>query len=275
MDIQADDIEYVTHASGPLLARIYRPKDIPPSAGVISVHGGVWTRETRLTNAVIDEALARAGALVMALDFRMPPIGRYPAAIQDINLATRWLKARASGFGFTADRVGGVGTSSGGHQLMLSAMRPHDPRYAALPLPGEGHDAALAFIAIGWPVLDPLTRYRMAKAKNMTSHVAAHDAYWPDEAAMAEGNPLLILERGENVLLPPALIVQGTADTALPPGMVEKFASAYRRAGGTLELRMYEGQPHTFITKQPDTPASRRAIDLIVAFVRFRSALLE
>ena len=73
-DIQVEDIEYLRHPSGPLLARIYRPKG-RPRAALVSLHGGRWTRETRLTNAVIDEALARDGALVMALDIRMPPVG--------------------------------------------------------------------------------------------------------------------------------------------------------------------------------------------------------
>ena len=73
-DIHVEDIEYLRHPSGPLLARIYRPKEGRPRAALVSMHGGRWTRETRLTNAVIDEALARDGALVMALDIRMPPV---------------------------------------------------------------------------------------------------------------------------------------------------------------------------------------------------------
>ena len=74
-DIHVEDIEYLPHPSGALLARIYRPKEGRPRAALVSLHGGRWTRETRLTNAVIDEALARDGALVMALDIRMPPVG--------------------------------------------------------------------------------------------------------------------------------------------------------------------------------------------------------
>src|SRR5689334_7847391 len=73
-DIHVEDIEYLRHPSGPLLARVYRPKEGRPRAALASMHGGRWTRETRLTNAVIDEALARDGALVMALDIRMPPV---------------------------------------------------------------------------------------------------------------------------------------------------------------------------------------------------------
>jgi acetyl esterase/lipase len=268
-EIRVEDEEYLRHRSGPLLARVYRPKDRAPRAALISLHGGRWTRETRLTNAAIDKALARDGALVMALDIRMPPVARYPECIADVNFAIRWLKLQARDAGVPPGRIGGIGTSSGGHQVMLSAMRPYDPRYAAIVLAGgEGVDATLDFVIACWPVLDPLARYRMAKEKGMTDHVAAHDAYWPSEEAQAEGNPQMILDRGESATLPRALLVQGTADAILPADMADNFATAYRKAGGNIELRKYDGQPHTFITREPDAPASRQAIADIKAFVR-------
>ena len=215
----------------------------------MSLHGGRWTRESRLTNAVIDEALARDGALVMALDIRMPPAARYPDCVADINFAIRWLKRHAREQGVAADNVGGIGTSSGGHQIMLSAMRPRDPRYAAIPLPG---DASLAFAIACWPVLDPLARYEMAKAKGMDDHVAAHHAYWPRRRGpgrrQSADDPR---PRRAPWSLPPALIIQGTADMILPDGMADRFAAAYRKAGGRVDLRKFDGQPHTFITKDP------------------------
>ena len=230
-DIHVEDIEYLRHPSGPLLARIYRPKEGKPRAALVSMHGGRWTRETRLTNTVIDEALARDGALVMALDIRMPPVAGYPDCLADINYAIRWLKVYARMLGVPDGRLGGMGTSSGGHQMTLSALRPRDPRYASIRGP-DGVDASLAFLIAGWPVLDPLARYRMAKAQGNEEMLSAHHAYWPDEAAQAEGNPQMILDRGEPVELPPALVVQGTADVVLPDGMADKFAAAYRKAGG-------------------------------------------
>jgi acetyl esterase len=275
-DLQVEDVSYCQHQSGALLARIYQPRSKAPRAALVSVHGGRWTRETRLTNAPIDQALARDGNVVMAIDFRMPPIARYPDCVADINLAVRWLKRHAAELGLPAGSVGGIGTSSGGHQLMLCAMRPKDPRYAGLPPPGGSElDATLAFAIMGWPVLDPLARYEMAKAKGMSEHIAAHDAYWPTVEAMAEGNPQLILDRGEPAVLPPVLLIQGMADAILPPDMAGNFAAAYRKAGGTLDLRMFEGEPHTFITKDPISAASVAAIELIAAFVRYRSALSD
>jgi len=268
-EVHAEDIEFHRHDGMPLLARLYRPRGAGPFPGIVEVHGGAWTAHDRTTNAPIDEPLAASGVVVMAIDFRMPPVAPYPASIADINLAVRWLKARARELAVRPEQVGGLGTSSGGHQLMLSAMRARDGRYAALPLPGaQATDASLAFIVLCWPIVNPLARYRMVKEKQNQRLVDAHDAYWASEVAMAEGNPQLILERGEKTELPPALVLQGTADDNVTPDMADRFVAAYRKAGGRIGLEKFAGQPHTFIGKDPTSPAALKAIESIKDFVR-------
>src|SRR5204862_4831303 len=143
-EIETRDIEYSSHDNEPLLARLYRPIGGGPFPALVEVHGGAWASGDRLNNAPLDEALAKSGIVVLAIDFRMPPEHRYPASIADINFATRWLKAHAAEFGSRRELVGGLGTSSGAHQLLLSALKPEDPRYAALPLAdAAGEDARL------------------------------------------------------------------------------------------------------------------------------------
>ena len=121
--------------------RIYRPNGPGPFPVLVDVHGGAWTRGNYLNNENIDSALAATGMLVMALEFRQAPAHVYPAQVQDVNYGTRWAKTHAAEFGGDRDNVGGLGTSSGGHSMMLSALRYDDPRYAAEPVPG-GEDRA-------------------------------------------------------------------------------------------------------------------------------------
>jgi acetyl esterase/lipase len=266
-EFTTEDVEYMRRGDKPLLARLYRPQGPGPHPGLIEVHGGAWTSNDRLVNVVIHEALARAGVFVMAVDFRMPPEAQYPASLCDINYATRWLKLRAKEFGMKPDRVGGLGTSSGAHQLMLSALRPRDASYSATRLPGrELFDASLAYIVLCWPITDPFARYRMVTSNGNTRLADAHRAYWSDEAAMADANPQLILERGEAGTLPPALELQGMDDDNVTPDMADRFATAYRKAGGTLELVKFPGAPHAFTARHPDSADTRRALQLITGF---------
>jgi acetyl esterase len=268
-EVETHDLEYRRSEGAPLLARLYKPKGNGPFPALIEVHGGAWASGDRLNNAPLDEALAKSGIVVLAVDFRMPPKHRYPASIADIHYATRWLKAHAGEFGSRADLVAGLGTSSGAHQLLLSALKPRDPRYAALPVDGAaGIDASLPYLVLCWPISDPLARYRMVKEKGRTPLIQSHDAYWNSEAEMAEGNPQRIVEAGEAASLPPAILLQGTGDDNVTPDMADKFTAAWRAKGGTIELHKFDGQPHTFVMRDPTSDASRLACELARDFVR-------
>jgi dipeptidyl aminopeptidase/acylaminoacyl peptidase len=94
-----------------------------------------------------------------------------------------------------------------------------------------------------------------------------HDAYWQTEEAMAEGSPALAIERGEKVELSPVLYLQGTDDLAHPRPHLDRFVAAYRKAGGAVDLELFEGEGQGFIMRKPGSPASNRALELISEFV--------
>jgi len=266
-EFDVEDVEYARPDGAPLLARLYRPRGEGPFPGVVEVHGGAWTANDRLTNVAMHEALAGSGVVVMAIDFRMPPDAMYPASVIDINLAVRWFKARAASMSVLPGAVGLLGTSSGGHQAMLSAMRPRDARYSVAGLAdGAGVEAAVDFIIVCWAIVDPLARFRMVSSNGNQRLVDAHNAYWPSEADMADGNPQMILDRGESADLPPALYIQGDKDDNVTPDMASRFEAAYRAAGGAITLEMFPGAPHAFVARDPESADSRRALDLICAF---------
>jgi acetyl esterase len=262
-----EDIPYREIGGERILGRLFRAAE--ERAAVVEVHGGAWTMNDRTTNVVIHEHLAAHGVSVFALDFRMAPAHRFPRAVEDVNYAVRWLKANAQRLGLKAKRFGGVGTSSGGHLLVLSSLQPQ--RFAIAEPSLAGHDPSLEFLIAGWPILDPLARYRMARAKGLKTLVEAHRAFWPDEAAMAEGNPQAIVEGGQAQSRPPMLVLQGTADENVEPERADRFATAYRAAGGEIELVKFSGQPHTFIPKAPTAPASIEALERMVKFIEART----
>ena len=266
-EVEVKDVEYQQQAGKPWLARVYRPMGNGPFPTIVDVHGGAWNNGDRTNDAQMNQALAASGILTVAIDFRQPPEAGYPASVQDMNLAIRWLKVHAAEYGGT-DRVGALGVSSGGHLVLLGGIRPRDARYSALPL--EGHpevDASLAYVVACWPVSDPLYRYQKAKAAGNASVVQSHDNYWGTEEAMAEGNPPLILERGEEVELPPVLVIQRTVDSAHPLEMQERLVEWYRKRGGQIEMPLYENLPSPY-KLDAEFPDSQRVLDAIEAFVK-------
>jgi acetyl esterase len=267
-EIDERDVEYQNLASKPWLARVYQPKGSGPFPTIVDVHGGAWHNGDRIANAGIDRALAANGILVAALDFRQPPEAGYPASICDINLAVRWLKLHASEFNGTT-AVGAFGNSSGGHQVVLSALRPRHPSYSALPLPQHPEiNASLAYVIAGWPVIDPLYRFRYAKEINNQEHIKAHIEYWRTEEAMAEGSPQTIVERDEQIELRPILMLLKANDKNHPLEMQERFIASYRKRGGTIEVHTFDGLPEHRMVPSPSQPDTMRAIDTITAFIR-------
>ncbi len=279
--VQVEDRVFGGSEDEPLLLRLYRPQGKGPFPALIDVHGGAWTTQTRTQNERIDTWLAAHGCVVAALDFRMPPQYAYPASVADVNLGTRWLKAHADSLDIDPQRIGGLGTSSGGHQLLLSALRPRHARYmteallpdatmAASPSP-EALDGALAFVITGWPVADPLARYRMVTERNNKNLLDAHHAFWPSEAEMEDGNPTLLLTRGETgasgLKLPPLLVLQGTNDDNLTPDMADRLVAAWQAAEGSATLIKYEGRQHAFVLREFDSDDAQHALMAMRDFI--------
>jgi acetyl esterase/lipase len=254
-DFDVDEVEYLRHGDKPLLARIFKPRGAGPFPAMVECHGGAWCMSDRNTERLRHEYMASHGVVSIALDFRSGSEDPYPASVQDINYAVRWAKLHARELKTRPDLVGLSGQSSGGHLAMLVAMRPRDPRYAAIPLPAgsPAQDASVRCVIMSWPVINPLSRYRHAKralqgpspAEWPKSIIGRHDSYWQTEANMAEGNPTMALERGEKVLTPPAVWYQAQGDivhdykdveSSFDGNEPQRFCAAYAKAGGSIAL---------------------------------------
>jgi acetyl esterase len=267
-EVDMRDAEYQRQAGKAWLARIYQPKGTGPFPTIVDVHGGAWHNGDRTNNAGIDQALAAKGILVAAVDFRQPPEAGYPASICDVNLAVRWLKAHAAEFNGTT-AVGAFGNSSGGHQVVLSALRPRHESYSALPLPNHPEiNASLAYVISAWPVIDPLYRFHFAKEFNREELIKAHIDYWWTEEAMAEGSPQTIIEHDEQVDRPPILMLLKANDRNHPLEMQERFIASYRKRGGAIEVHTFEGLPEHRMVPSPSQPETMRLIDTISAFIQ-------
>jgi acetyl esterase len=244
--IAVDDIPYRVVDGRTLRALVYRPQGDGPFPAMICVHGGAWVSGDRTATQGFADMISACGIVVIAIDFRMAPRDPYPSSLIDINYAIRWVKQHAAEFSVDPKLVGGLGVSSGGHLILLSALRPFDTRYASAAVEGATPDidARLAFVVTCSGVLDPLARYRMAQEIGDQGILACHDAYFGSEEIMAEASPPLILERGEQMHLPPAVFFQGSADQRVPAGTAQRTADLFMAAGGKASAVVYPGVGH-------------------------------
>jgi len=244
--VSVEDIQYRSVDGRILRALVYRPQGDGLFPAVICVHGGAWVSGDRTATQGFADLLASCGVVVLAIDFRMAPNDPYPSSLVDINYATRWVKQHAAELSVDPNTVGGLGVSSGGHLILLSALRPFDERYAAVTVEGAPVeiDARLAFVITCSGVLDPLARYHMAQQIGDRDIQACHQAYFGTEDVMTEASPPLILERGEQVDLPPALFFQGSEDSRVPAGTAQRTAELYMAAGGRASAVVYPGMGH-------------------------------
>jgi len=251
-----------------LLARIHHPApDADPAlagAVVLDVHGGAWNAMDRTLGQTYDQEVAAAGLTVVAIDFRDGRQAEHPAAVDDIAEAIDWVIANDR-LGVDRDRIALVGSSSGGHLAL----------HAALTALG---DVSVRLVAALWPPVDPLGRYRYAQTMvgrpvpegnrlNATGLVASTEAYFGDEATMAEASIAAIVRSGRAVQLPPVWVVEAGEDLNVPAELLDELEAAYLAAGGHHERTLYPDAIHGF--GHGPTPAAERfrgdLVDRLVA----------
>ena len=267
-ELAVSEVEYRrTTAGRALKARIYQPVGAGPFPTVLDLHGGAWNTKNRGAEEPMDRAIAASGVLVVAVDLTLAPEAPYPACVQDANYAVRWLKSNAATWKGEGSRIGVYGSSSGGHVAELLAMRPTDARYNAIPLPGGTRvDPTIAYVAMRSPISNPLARFQNAEKLKRADMVKNHTTFFVPWETIHESNPQEILDRREKISLAPLLIMQGALDDNVLPAVQEKFAAAYKAAGGDSQFQVFEGCEHEWVaTPGPQTDRARAMVKAFIA----------
>lgn len=256
------------------LATVYTPKaGVTGAPMLVDVHGGAWGAYDRKADRIYAERLAAQGLVVMSIDFRQATDVQHPVSSAEIAAAVRYAKLNAERYGADPARVGTIGSSSGGHLVMLAGVRPNTSNHQGVPIadgagrfvPRDDIDATPAFIVGMWPVSDPAARYRYAQRAGIDQLVTMTENYFGDEAAMWDASIPRIVTSGEADSLPPLLIVQPGADSNIPQEMTFDTMEAWQARGGYLEYAFFPGEKHAF--GHYPTPATDRLVSLVADFV--------
>ena len=93
-----------------------------PFPAVVCVHGGGFRAGTRQRYLPIAYHLAQRGYLAATVSYRLSPMAQFPAAVEDVKAAVRFLRANAARFHLDPDRIGAVGGSAGGHLVLMLGL---------------------------------------------------------------------------------------------------------------------------------------------------------
>jgi acetyl esterase len=265
-DLKVWDVEFRKIPTRTLMARVYQPQGPGPFPMMVDFHGGAWNDKNRLAEERLDDNIARSGMVVVAVDLTLAGEAPYPASVQDANYAIRWVKSKAKEWNGDASSVGAVGSSTGGHMAELMALKPRDPLFSALPLPEAPNlDASIDYVIARSPISDPHARYLQAERRQRQKMMDNTKRYFVPWETIFDANPQKIIERGEQVSMPPIFILQGALDDNVIPAIQEKFAATYRATGGACELEVFEDCDHMWV--HDAGPQTDRAHQMIRAFI--------
>lgn len=100
-----------------------------PYPAVLLVHGGGWRSGDRSQHHAMAQQLAARGFVAVTAEYRLSSEAPYPAAVQDLKTAIRWLRAHARSYGLDTARVAVWGFSAGGQLAALVGTTNGDPLY--------------------------------------------------------------------------------------------------------------------------------------------------
>lgn len=113
------NVTYCTPDNIPQTMDAYFPEAGGPWPALIYVHGGAWMHGDKSEAAMFARSMTAQGYLVVSLNYRLYPAGRYPAMIEDVKCAIRFLRANAADYNLNPNRIGAMGVSAGGHLVSL------------------------------------------------------------------------------------------------------------------------------------------------------------
>jgi acetyl esterase len=230
--------------AGPIPLRSYRPAgsradDVLPV--LVYYHGGGWVIGDLDTHDVLCRQLCNlSGCAVVAVDYRLAPEHRFPAALDDALAATRWVRSQAGALKIDASRLAVGGDSAGGNLAASVALAARD-----------AGDLPIAFQLLIYPATDQRRGWPSHTANGQgylltkDSMDYYHDHYLPDPAQDQDwrASPLLA---DSHAKLPPAFVLTSGYDPLRDEGL--QYAHALSAAGNRATLVNFERQIHGFIT---------------------------
>lgn len=241
------NVIYGMYSGAALLLDVYRPAK-PNGFGIVFVAGSGFQASPAYDARPIKETqielwgppLTAAGYTVFSVNHRGAPRFHYPAAIEDLQRAIRYVRAHAKDYGIDGARLGGLGGSSGGNLIGLAALR------AAAGMRDDAdavnrEPATLQAIVLRAAVTDLRVPASADSAGFIVSYMETPPGNSPSTKALYDAaSP--ITQVGSSA--PPTLLIHGDADKTVPFEQSVAMETALRQAGVPVKLVTVPGGEH-------------------------------
>jgi len=187
---------------------------------LVIIHGGGWRAGSKSVDVyqkmMVD--YAHKGYVTINVEYRLTGEAPFPACIEDVKCAVRWLRAHAEQYGVDPERIGAYGHSAGAHLALMLAMVP-----ASAGLEGDGgwdnYSSRVNVAAAGSPPTELGREAPMAKTE-----------WWPIGYISADH--------------PPLFLIQGSEDRIVRPELTRDFVEKMKTSGASIEYLELEGAQH-------------------------------
>ncbi len=206
-------------------------KEGEPRACILMIHGGGWRGgdKSHLTPVIFE--LAQQGYTAATVQYRFAPKHRFPAQIEDVKCAVRYLRAHAEEYGLDPERIGACGFSAGGHLSMILGTMGKDDGFEGEGGWADQSSQVQAVLSYFGPT-DFTLEYPAASAAIVNDFVG----FTLEENAEVrkQASPITYVSEGDA----PMLLFQGTKDRLVPHEQAMVMAEAMTNAGipGRVEL---------------------------------------
>jgi acetyl esterase len=224
-----------------------------PLPAMLYIHGGGWTMFSIDTHdRLMREYAARAGIVVVGIDYSLSPEARYPVALDELVAAFLAVRQDATAHGIDPDAIAIGGDSAGANLSVATCLRL---RAARAPLPRA--------MLLNYGAFDPAATasYVRFDGPAYMLTVAEMDRFWANYVADAArlGDPLVAVLRADLTGLPPAFMAIAECDILADAN--HAMAMRLREAGVRVDARSYPGATHSFLEAVSISTLADKALD--------------
>jgi acetyl esterase/lipase len=235
------DVVYGQASGEELKLDLYSPND-PPGAlpALVLIHGGGWSGGAKEEFRSCARSFAGRGYVAVTVNYRLVPRHRFPAQLQDVKCAVRWLRANGQRYHVDPECIGAMGGSAGGHLALLLGLTQPQDGFEGQGGHAEQSSKVRAVVDMSGPTDLTWQGWPASTEKILADFLGGSRRALA--ATYQAASPVTYVHRG----MPPVLILHAMRDTVCPYEQARLLDFALRGAGGTSVLESIPDRGHFF-----------------------------